>query len=92
MVGPDVAATLTEELDGAGIGHSIMSSNVQELIDASPKMAPYKSAAEGEYNMNWDDYQSLETIYDYLDYLEGTIRPSMILHFSKRGDYDEDIF
>ncbi len=74
MVGPELAERFTAALEREGISYSLMSSDVQKLLDAAPKMAPHRPLIAGrDHNMDWENFQTTDTIYEWMDHLEGEI-------------------
>ena len=72
MVAPEYDKIFTSALDSAKIQHTVMSEDVQKLVDKMPKMKPHnKDTPKGYHSMDWEDYHDVETMYEYLDYLEG---------------------
>ena len=71
MVAPRYEEIFTSALDSAKIQYSVMSDDVQKLVDKMPKMKLHKDTPDGYHSMDWSDYHDLATMYEYLDYLEG---------------------
>ena len=72
MVAPKYDKIFTSALDSAKIQYSIMSDDVQKLVEKMPKMKLHnKDTPDGYHSMDWEDYHDLATMYEYLDFLEG---------------------
>ena len=72
MVAPEFDRVFIAALESAKIQYSVMSDDVQKLVDYMPKMKLHNKAAPDAYHsMDWEDYHDLATMYEYLDYLEG---------------------
>ena len=72
MVAPNYDEIFTSALESAKIQFSVMSADVQKLVDEMPKMKLHsKDHPDGYHSMDWEDYHDVATMYEYLDYLEG---------------------
>ena len=78
MVSPNVTSAFKSSLDMQRIEYTLRHANVQELLDRT-KMKTY----DEDRDMDWENYHDLETIYAWIDELEGGI----IYRLSKRVFY-----
>ncbi|XP_059099359.1 carboxypeptidase B-like [Tigriopus californicus] len=74
MAAPTKVIHLQHELEHFGLEYSVMVEDVQHLIQTEQIYSEAHLEAKKNfrlaYDMDWEDYHSLATIYEYLDYLE----------------------
>jgi murein tripeptide amidase MpaA len=74
MVAPEVADKFTAAMRSMGIVFSVTVNDVQTMVDAFPirQRDSGGDAGQADHGMTWDEYHSLETMYEYLDFLEAS--------------------
>lgn len=68
-VAPHQAEEMATFFKHSGMQTSLLSSNIQELMEASPMV---RGVMKGGHSMTWTTYHPIEDMYSYLDYLEAT--------------------